>query len=187
MVEKNLNSTLAFALLGLIGDEARSGYDLRKFFSSTPMTSFSDSPGAIYPALRRLERSGLIRGEADSRRGSRRRTLFRLTARGRAEFRRWQGQPIVRDDVVRRVDELMLRFAFMDQFAGRTSGLKFLKAFQNELATYIPDLRIYLRSNRAHMPLSGRLALESGILGYETLYRWTKVAIAAYRSKGENR
>jgi len=62
MVTTNSNSALAFALLGLIGQEPRSGYDLRKFFSSTPMISFSDSPGAIYPALRRLEQRGLVRG-----------------------------------------------------------------------------------------------------------------------------
>ena len=180
-------STLAFALLGLIGQEPRSGYDLRKFFSTTPITSFSDSPGAIYPALRRLEQRGLIRGEVEARRGFRRRKLFRLTARGRAEFQRWQTQPIVRDDVVRHVNALMLRFAFMDQFGSQGAALRFLREFQRQLAAYIPGLRGYLRANRAHMPLSGRLALESGILGYETVLRWTKRAMAAYQAKGKKR
>jgi DNA-binding PadR family transcriptional regulator len=186
MVDRNSISTLAFALLGLIGDGARSGYDLRKFFSSSPMTSFSDSPGAIYPALRRLEQQGLVRGETATQ-GSRERTLFRVTARGRAEFRRWQMRPISREEVIRHVDTLMLRFAFMDQFAGKPVAMRFLKDFQKELAAYIPGLRVYLKSNREQMPLSGQLALESGIQEYETLYRWTKTAIAAYQNKGEGR
>ena len=38
-----------------------SGYDLRKIFTTTAMGSFSDSPGAIYPALARLEANGLVR------------------------------------------------------------------------------------------------------------------------------
>jgi len=56
----------------LLWQSPRSGYDLRKFFSATPMMSFSDSPGAIYPALRRLEQRGFIRGQAE---GARRRKI----------------------------------------------------------------------------------------------------------------
>jgi DNA-binding PadR family transcriptional regulator len=186
MVKHNHNSTLGFALLGLIWQEPRSGYDLRKFFSSTPMISFSDSPGAIYPALHRLEQGGLVRGHVAEGPGLRRRRIFQLTARGRAEFRRWQTQPVTRDDVVRNLDALMLRFAFMDQFAEKGAALRFLKAFHKELGAYIPSLRKYLKANREYMPHSGRLALESGIQAYEIQLRWTKGAIATYgRAKGE--
>jgi DNA-binding PadR family transcriptional regulator len=183
MVNQSSTTTLAFALLGLISQKPYSGYDLRKFFSSTPMTSFSDSPGAIYPALRRLERRGLIRGRVDAGKDRRKRRLFEATPRGRAEFRRWQLQPITRDDVVHHVDSLMLRFAFMDESVGRAIALRFLKALHKELASYIPTLHQYLKANRSAMPLSGRLALESGILGYESLFRWTKAAIAAYQKE----
>src|SRR5260370_3518580 len=53
-------SLLAYALLGLLRQQPRSGYDLRKIFANTPMGTFSDSPGAIYPALQRLEKHGLV-------------------------------------------------------------------------------------------------------------------------------
>jgi hypothetical protein len=43
---------LGYALLGLLMKPS-SGYDLRKIFSSTSMKTYSGSPGAIYPALRR--------------------------------------------------------------------------------------------------------------------------------------
>ena len=61
----NNNSLLGFALLGLIFEQPRSGYDLRKIFTTTAMGSFSDSPGAIYPALARLEANGLVRGTVE--------------------------------------------------------------------------------------------------------------------------
>jgi len=48
-------STLSLAILGLIAQQPQSGYDLRKVFSTTPMGHFSSNPGAIYPALRRIE------------------------------------------------------------------------------------------------------------------------------------
>jgi len=66
------NSKLGFALLGLLWQSPRSGYDLRKFFSATPMNVFQRQSGAIYPALRRLEQRGFIRGQAE---GARRRKI----------------------------------------------------------------------------------------------------------------
>jgi len=115
MVRDKNKSALSFALLGLIGKAELSGYDLRKIFASTPMRSFSDSPGAIYPALQRLERKGFLRGRRDGA-GGRKRVVFAVTARGRSEFGKWLAQPITRDDVIRRMDTLILKFAFLDQF-----------------------------------------------------------------------
>ena len=63
------NSLLGYALLGLIYQQPLSGYDVKKIFASTPMAGFSDSPGAIYPALRKLERLGFVRARWSSWRG----------------------------------------------------------------------------------------------------------------------
>src|SRR5580704_12277438 len=67
--------TLGYALLGLLHQKPASGYDLRKIFSSTSLKSYSDSPGAIYPALGRLEKQGLIRGTVEEVSGLRRRQI----------------------------------------------------------------------------------------------------------------
>jgi len=181
MVEADSNSTLSYALLGLIWQKASSGYDLRKFFSSTPIRSFSDSPGAIYPALRRLEGRKLIRSRIEGKGGKRQRRVFEITSRGRLTLRRWQSQPITRDDVVHNADTLMMRFAFMDEFADRATALRFLQSFRQQLTAYLTELRRYLKANRQFMSISGRLALESGIQGYETLFRWAKRALATYQ------
>jgi len=60
---------LGYALLGLLHQKERSGYDLRKVFTHTPVKHFSDSPGAIYPALRRLERRRSAHGSGSRKRG----------------------------------------------------------------------------------------------------------------------
>src|SRR5258708_28775189 len=57
-------SLLGFAILGMLHARPQSGYDLRKAFVATPMRLFSDSPGAIYPALRRLRVRGWIQPTA---------------------------------------------------------------------------------------------------------------------------
>jgi DNA-binding PadR family transcriptional regulator len=176
-------SLLAYALLGLLQQEPRSGYDLRKIFASTPMGTFSDSPGAIYPALERLGKRGLVRSRIEETSGLRRRRLFRPTAAGIRAFKTWQTKTIVREDVIHSVDELMLRFSFMDETGSAAEARRFLKGLKSELGGYIPNLRRYLAKNSPDMPLSGRLAVESGIRGYETLFRWAKTAMSAYSKR----
>ncbi len=176
-------SLLGYALLGLLGRKESSGYDLRKTFALTPMQSFSDSPGAIYPALKRLEKSGLIRGKIEQGSGLRRRQVYRLTAAGTAALKTWLRKPPTHDDVIRAVDEMMLRFSFMDVVLGPEDSHRFLVAFEGELMSYVPKLREYLAAHEAKLPLSAMLALECGIRRYEALWQWTRDAQSAYRQR----
>jgi DNA-binding PadR family transcriptional regulator len=175
------HSLLGYALLGLLHQQPRSGYDLRKIFANTPMGTFSDSPGAIYPALQRLAKRRLVSSRVETSSGLRRRRLFRPTSAGMRAFRAWQTRAISSDDVIHRVDELMLRFGFMDETAGAAQAIRFLKALAKELAAYIPTLRKFLKVQGVGMPLSGKLALENGIRDYETLLHWAKSSLGIYK------
>ncbi len=178
-------SLLGRALLGLLRQSALSGYDIRRIFIETPLGTFSDSPGAIYPALERLEADGLIRGRVESSAGLRRRKIFRLTPAGLSTLEQWLSGPVTHDDLIHGTDELMLRFGFMDAGAGEAASVRFLRSLQHELKVYIPELKRYLDSHSDGMPRSGRLALEFGIRSYETLLQWTRHALTTYRKHGK--
>jgi DNA-binding PadR family transcriptional regulator len=90
-------SSLEAALVGLLARGPASGYELRKVFQTTPLAAYSDSPGAVYPALRRLEKRGLVSGREAA--GGRRRKQLRLTATGRAWAQRWAAAPVTTADV----------------------------------------------------------------------------------------
>ena len=177
-------SLLGYALLGLLHQRPSSGYALRKVFATTPMGTFSDSPGAIYPALGRLEREGLVRGRVESSAGLRQKQTFRLTAQGLAALQEWLERPLTRADVVRGMDDVMLRLAFMDEVMGPAASIRLLQSLARELADYLPTLHAYLNAHRREMPLSGRLALESGIRAYEDQSRWVRDALEAYGAAG---
>jgi len=174
-------TVLGYALLGLIQLKPSSGYDLRKIFAETAMGNYSSSPGAIYPALERLESQGLIRGVVEDGVGLRRRRLYKLTSKGGSALKRWLSRPIAQADVMRGAQELMLRFSFMDRALGPDATIAFLAGFRSALKAYLAGLESYLSENAPQMPLSGRLALESGIRGYRGLYDWTDYAIRTYR------
>lgn len=173
-------SLLGYVLMGLLRQQPQSGYDLRKLFATTPLMSYSDSPGAIYPALKKLEEQGHIRSEVKEGNGLRVKRIFRLTSSGTAELRRWLAKPVTRQDIVRNIDQLLVRFSFMDHAVGPEGSIRILREMERELAVYAPGLRSYLEKESSKMPLSGRLALDSGVRSYEALLQWSRAALAAY-------
>jgi DNA-binding PadR family transcriptional regulator len=180
------DSLLGCALLGLILQQPMSGYDLRKIFASTAWGTFSDSPGAIYPALRRLETRGQVRGTVVESSSLRRRRVFNITPEGLAAFKTWLMQPVTHDDVIRRIPDMMVRFAFMDQTVGEERTATFLGEFACEMANYIPSLQQFLEAHASEMTLSSRLALESGIEEYEGRLRWARRSITLYEQRRRN-
>jgi DNA-binding PadR family transcriptional regulator len=174
---------LGYAVLGLLQQKPSSGYDLRKIFSSTAMKTYSDSPGAIYPALRRLEKGGLIRGVIEEMSGLRRRQIFRLTPKGLSELRKWIQRPVKVEDLGRRDSDFMLRFAFSERVAGPAASIELLQSLAAAQSAFLPPLHQQLKTLGPLMPTSARLALEWGIQGSEAWLKWTQFAISAYEKE----
>jgi DNA-binding PadR family transcriptional regulator len=176
---------LGYALLGLLHGKESSGYELRKVFAETPMGGFSDSPGAIYPALKRLETWKLIAVRPTSKSSLRRRRNLELTREGREALKLWLEMPLGEADVASHLRTIMLKFAFMETVIGKSATLSFLYSLQKELQEYVPRLAHFLESQSCRLPRSGRLALESGLRGYLAQVQWVSYAICAYEGDKE--
>ena len=187
MVQKSPTTSLGYALLGLVHLQPQSGYDLRKVFETTPMGHYSSSPGAIYPALKRLEKAQLIRGEVAESDTLRPKRIYSSTPRGVEALREWVSQPLVRDDLLRRDDELMLRFALMGSVVDDAATRHFLEQMLGLLDTYIPELNRVLAAMPEDGPPHGRLALSSGIESYKARRKWLRRAISEFTPGNEKR
>ena len=167
-------TSLDYAILGLIHQEPQSGYGIRKAFETTALGNFSSSPGAIYPALKRLQKLGLVNkstfGKEDKRK-------FGPTEIGINALREWLLKPLELKDVAKNLDELLLRFAFMDNLLEKEEKLSFLLSLQELLKAYITELKAYHKNTAAHLPVNGRLAFEHGIASCQTTLRWSKKAL----------
>lgn len=172
-----LPTTLGFALLGLLHGEAMTGYDLRKVFAETALGNYSSSPGAIYPALARLEQHRLIEGREDNSTKLRPKKLYRPTDAGRQIFRDWLLQEVSAEDMSSRLDELMLRFAFHSVLDSTEATRVFLEGFSTELNDYIGGLKEQARMIPDEAPIHSRLALEAGLVQYEALAEWARKAL----------
>ncbi len=162
--------------MGLLKQNAQSGYDLRKVFANTPMRHFSDSPGSIYPALRRLQqRKWLAATAADG--SARKRQVFRITRAGERSLVEWLSKPVTRDDVIWGVEELILRFAFLDGSVERAVTARFLEELETELGKYLAELKQYAKNFGPEIRFTtGAMAFQSGIQKYEAQLAWTRQA-----------
>ena len=177
MKETKPESVLALAILGLIAQNPHSGYDLRKTFATTPMGHFSSSPGAIYPALKRLEERELVAGTTEGADTLRPKRVFGLTESGLETLRRELRRPISRDDVIWNVDALVLRFAFMGELLGKSATLEFLTSFRDRVAEYLPTLEQTWRQLRDDGKAHAAVAVSHGVEQYSAHVRWAQNAI----------
>jgi DNA-binding PadR family transcriptional regulator len=167
---------MEYALLGLMRSAPMAGYDVHKVFATTPLAHFSSSPGAIYPALRRLARAGLLRARLDRTVEARPRRVYALTAAGEKALEVWLRQSVTREEIIRGAGAPVLRFALAEGWLSRDEVLAYLKSYRTALQSYLEELYAHRRRIQRAAALHGRLALELGIRGFESELGWVKSA-----------
>jgi DNA-binding PadR family transcriptional regulator len=167
-------------LLGMIAAAPSTGYDLKHAFATTPLGVYQPSSGALYPALRRLERRGLLCAEphapAAQEERSRRRFVYHITEQGRAIHVAWVRQPVNPATITEDLPLHLMRFVMMEQVATRAEVLAFLADLRDALAAWLEGLEGYATTARfpnRHSPL----ALDHGIAAYAASLAWTKRTI----------
>jgi DNA-binding PadR family transcriptional regulator len=183
MTEKKL-TTLEYALLGLVGMSPLTGYDVHKVFATTPLAHFSSSPGAIYPALRRLAHSGLLEARLDTSKEARPRRVYSLTGAGQKALDVWLHQPVTREELIRGGGAPVLRFSLAGGRLSREEILAYLETYQKAVAAYLKELCGFAELTAGPENLHGRLSLSLGIRGSESELEWAKWAAAEIKRAG---
>jgi DNA-binding PadR family transcriptional regulator len=80
-------------LLGLLSEEPRTGYELARAMREDLDAIWRAEFSQIYPTLARLRRAGFVHLKVLGPRRGPRRNLYRITAAGRRELRRWLAVP----------------------------------------------------------------------------------------------
>lgn len=174
------HSSLGYALIGLVQEEPRSGYALRKVFETTPMGTFSSSPGSIYPALKKLVKAGVLEQRPLPSNGKK---LFHITQQGAREMKEWLIAPVTAEEVAGSIDLALLRFAFLQNIEEIEATRNFLVSFKAAVRDQIETLETYLSSPESNeLSRHGRLAVENGLLGFNAHLKWATDAAQEFSS-----
>ena len=176
-------STLDALLLYLIVQGLRSGYEVRRLFQTTPLQRFSDSPGAIYPALARLERGGLLSSRAETT--GRRRRAYAPTAAGETALDAWIEGPPDLAAALRRPDEMDIRFVITANRAGWARARAFLAERERAEAENLARLEAHASAPEgAAMDRAARGALELGVALTATRLTWIRTMLKRPTNEG---
>lgn len=158
----------------MLAHKPHSGYDLRRFFANTPMGHFSDSPGAIYPALRRMKLRRWVTAVREKA-NARNREVFQISSAGQQALLQWLQQPFGRTEIIHSLETLLLRFAFFDGNISRDEANRFLSNLERELNSYIKELERYgTASGLLASTSTGALAFSNGLDGYRAHRAWAR-------------
>jgi len=166
-------SPTAYVILGMLRQEPRSGYEIKKVVDHSTRFFWAASYGQIYPELRKLAKAGLVEGEPQSQ-GGRKRTVYRLTRAGRDELRRWLSE---KPEVFELRDEALLKLFFADA-APKGKAIEIIEAKQRLHEQKIERLREiepYAAAGKDPFPY---LVLRHGIESSEWVISWCERARA---------
>lgn len=103
--------SLRHALLALLTAQPMTGYDLAKSFHSSVGHVWHAPDSQIYPALRAMEKGGLVVGTAVPWGPRSTKTQYAITEAGVTEFERWMAEPL---DYVNERHPAHLRAAYFE-------------------------------------------------------------------------
>lgn len=135
---------LELAILGLLKERPMHGYELKKRLSYMLGHFWTVSYGSLYPALKRLEKSGSIERAYAVKEKTRNRNVFRITARGEKAFMR-----LLTADIAAAADteKFDLRMAFF-QYLEPEERLELLEMRRRFLADQVARFKAYRSSNK---------------------------------------
>jgi PadR family transcriptional regulator, regulatory protein AphA len=166
-------------LLGMIFIQPSTGYDLKRRFATTAMGVYQPSSGALYPALDRLQRRGLLASEAlPPTGGGRQRRRYQLTQDGRLAHLSWVREPVVPETVSQDLGMHLLRLVMMPQVLPPDAVVGFLASLRDALAGFVASLEQQLTgAPDAGRDRYARLAVEHGLAVHRASLAWAEHAI----------
>lgn len=169
-----------FAILGLLAERPRSGYDIQKEVKERLSHFWSESYGHLYPMLRRLQSRRLVAvRKVASAAGRPSRNVYSVTESGRRALEAWFTEPPASS---RPRNELLLR-VFLGRHAPPHVLLRDVAAYRRQIADTLVQLRSTEAAVDAERPRSSdalywKLVIDFGIRLFETLDAWSAGAEA---------
>jgi DNA-binding PadR family transcriptional regulator len=156
---------LKFALLGLLVNNPKHGYDLKNELEQALGGHWEINFGQIYTTLARMERDGLLQVAAEDQDGRGKKT-YRITPDGRKELQDWLDGPVEKPRSLR--DEFYIKLV-IGRLTGESDPARII---DRQRQAYLKQLRDLTALVRQTEDVNIGLMVEGAILHLQADLRW---------------
>jgi PadR family transcriptional regulator AphA len=102
--------SLDYTLLGFLNNGPMTGYELKKALDESTQFFWHAELSQIYPALKQLEKDGLVTGETQPQDGKPDKKIYSITSTGRERLLAWLSEPM--DELPAIKNQVLLKLFF---------------------------------------------------------------------------
>ncbi|HBV98737.1 MAG TPA: hypothetical protein DEF36_17105 [Desulfotomaculum sp.] len=173
--------SLKYALLGFLNYADMTGYELKQHFDSSIQHFWNAKLSQIYPALSQMEKDGLLVMEVEYQEQRPNRKVYKITAAGRQELKRWVGTTMELQSVR---EAFLVQVFFMAQL-DRESALGVMRHQLEQYRKRLENYHLFKKSFSEVVPAEvfkedavfWELTLDAGIKYGTAAVEWVEEAI----------
>ena len=178
-------TTTEYVILGLLSTAPQTGYTIIHTLEMTD-SGWSASSGSIYPALRRLERLGVIQGDLEVMHTTRLRKVYKITDRGESVLDSWL-RSVPRVDLSNH-DIPLIKFLFAERRLSRDEVLRWLDDYEHCMDAFEGTHRAWHSAQFGVSSVHQQLLLQATMMQWQMQRDWIQLArqrLLVSESEGE--
>jgi PadR family transcriptional regulator AphA len=157
--------SLKFALLGLLVESPKYGYEIKQEFEGTLGNVWSVSYGQLYPTLRRLSEMEWVTKETAPGKKAAEKNIYSITPKGKKKLDEWLLKPL------RSNYEFTLKFLFFDKIP-KEKVLDYLRLQQKKTILQKENFQRTLVSIKDEINFYLQAIIRKGIIHLEAEIQW---------------
>lgn len=106
---------LVEAILGLLYDSAKTGYEIKKFYRDTIKNFWNVSDGQLYPTLKKMNEDGFIEKKEITDGTGLKKHLYSITDKGKERFLTWLKKPVKKFEEMK--EPFLMKLFFFDKLS----------------------------------------------------------------------
>ena len=134
-------TTLEYMLLGVLSTGPQSGYSINTTLQNG-IYRWKASPGATYPALKRLEKNGIITSEIEVVNETQSRKVYHLTPQSEELLDQWITAPLTESELLEEHNIMLVKFVFAEFRFSRERVLAFLDDYEKRMDIFDMKLNV---------------------------------------------
>src|SRR5574341_417067 len=162
--------SVRYALIGLLAQRPRHGYELHAAFEAVVggEHNWDVKPAQVYTTLARLEESGLVQQESVERGGGPEKRIYAVTRQGRAALAEWFGSGV---KPAHQRDEFFVKL-ILALATGEASPRKVLQTQRSRLYQELHAITVQRKQANPKTELAQILLMDKTVMHLEADLRW---------------